>query len=188
MQRLFLSMTDPEELTNSCYASEYGREICSDAEFWEEKFRREGLLLLEEGSDIDSWLEIYRKSQDVARKTNKKMDRSRVSIGLAEVEDPDVLSPLSKSAFLVPFWKNRNKHRYRLDFTPSYTNGLHSYTLVELTQKIETFMGRTVARTNHLEPILKGTVKTKDLWVIVYQNIYTRKPFIEVDGYIFPLP
>ncbi|SHO33304.1 Hypothetical protein BQ3484_236 [Cedratvirus A11] len=158
MQRLFLSMTDPEELTNSCYASEYGREICSDAEFWEEKFTREGLLLLEEGSDIDSWLEIYRKSQDVAQKTNEKMDRSRVSIGLAEVEDPDVLSPLSKSAFLVPFWKNRNGHRYRLDFTPSYTAGIHLYSLVDLPQQEQTFMGRTVLRTRYLEPILKGTV------------------------------
>lgn len=188
MQRLFLSLTNPDELASSCYSSEYGREICSGREFWEEKFNREGLPLLEEGNDPQTWLEIYRKSQKVARKTEKRMQSPRVSIFLVDVTDPDMLLPLSRSAFILPFWKNRHGHGYRLDFNPSYTDGVYSYVLVELPRQKADYAGRLIIKSERLEPILKGTVGAMDLWNIIYQEIYNEKPLLDrLNDYILSL-
>jgi hypothetical protein len=56
---LFLPLPD---LLSQCSSSQENRTICASRYFWAEKFRREGLSLLEDGQSVQEWVAIYTNS------------------------------------------------------------------------------------------------------------------------------
>lgn len=57
-----LEQVPVEDLPAFCASSKKYRGLCSDRQLWYSIFEREGLVLLEEGTDLVSWLVIYRAS------------------------------------------------------------------------------------------------------------------------------
>ena len=51
-----------DELGSFCKTNKQYRNLCSDRQLWQRIFQRQGLVLLEEGSDLPSWVAIYRNS------------------------------------------------------------------------------------------------------------------------------
>lgn len=57
----FLIDLPVDDLINACSSNKENRELCSSS-FWKDKFVREGIPLLEEGTNFPSWLAIYTES------------------------------------------------------------------------------------------------------------------------------
>lgn len=51
-----------EDLPAFCASNKQYRALCSDSYFWHRVFEREGLVILEEGIDLPSWMAIYQNS------------------------------------------------------------------------------------------------------------------------------
>ncbi|SOB74250.1 hypothetical protein BQ9231_00367 [Cedratvirus lausannensis] len=70
-EEILFSFSQVTDLARVCSSSQQNKQICSDSSFWEEKFRRENLPLLEEGSNFVEWSDIYRKSLRAAKRTRE---------------------------------------------------------------------------------------------------------------------
>ena len=97
-EEILFSIKEPRDLYQACSVSRGNRKICSDASFWREKFRREGLPLLEEESasfNLQQWLESYEKSLQSAQLAHEELaDPREDGISLADVYDLSLLPGL----------------------------------------------------------------------------------------------
>nr|WIL02781.1 DNA-directed RNA polymerase subunit [Cedratvirus borely] len=59
---LVLEKVPIRDLSSFCNSNKQYQRLCSDKYLWRGIFEREGLTLLEEGTDLPSWMSIYRAS------------------------------------------------------------------------------------------------------------------------------
>ncbi|SPN79310.1 F-box domain-containing protein [Cedratvirus Zaza IHUMI] len=173
-EEVLFSLKEPEDLARACSVSRGNRQICSDRLFWREKFRRENLPLLEEGTDAASWLRIYRKSQRIAQDIDGRLNSaSMIDISLGEIKDPDLLLPLSEADRVVPYWQSIQRVsfvNFRLQFRPSEIRGKYNYALLNNFAFGES--GNLTAIATSIRHSLTGSVDAEDLWFILYNIAY----------------
>ena len=80
-----LLQVDPPTLVSLCGTSLEYRSLCSDSRFWRARFEEEGLPLLEQGWDANSWIRIYQKSLRVAQLVEDYLEENSESISLEQV-------------------------------------------------------------------------------------------------------
>lgn len=184
-EEVLFSLTEPDDLYRACSTSQQNRQICSNASFWREKFRRENLPLLREGINTSDWVQVYRKSIKVARKVDKKFaSGQRVRINFGSHKNIDFLQPLGYMDMFTKYWRimrtnNLEKrgnvtivHAYDVDFFPGPKTSKF-----ELIDNYKTRTGRekiTGVRLSYADPevIHTGSVPSEDLWFVLFQMIY----------------
>lgn len=92
----FLLATRPRDVLAFCSTNRTLYELCSSPYLWREKFRREGIPLLEVGKDFHQWLKIYTRSLRAMEKTDEMFyplspDKVIFSYRLTGEDDPYVL-------------------------------------------------------------------------------------------------
>nr|WIL04828.1 hypothetical protein Cduv_348 [Cedratvirus duvanny] len=112
---LFLSLPD---LLSQCSLNQSNRQICSSRGFWVEKFRQEGLSLLESGQSVQEWVAIYTNSllaRDVTDLYVEKLQEKSCSFPLSAVQDINLLligdisrEELSPYYFSNRLWKTKD--------------------------------------------------------------------------------
>ncbi|SPN79323.1 F-box domain-containing protein [Cedratvirus Zaza IHUMI] len=186
-EEILLSLKEPGDLLRACSSSQQNRQICSNDAFWREKFRRENLPLLRQGINAADWVQIYRKSLEVARKVDERFASGKmVRINLASYKNIDFLKPLGHMDLFTRYWKimrtsNVEKrgnitilHAYNIDLFPGPKTSkfelIDNYS--ERTGR-ENFMTRGV-RLDYTNPqvIYTGSVPTEDLWFALFQMTY----------------
>ncbi|QIN54442.1 hypothetical protein [Cedratvirus kamchatka] len=107
---LFLSLPD---LLSQCSLNQSNRQICSSRGFWAEKFRQEGLSLLENGQSVQEWVAIYTNSLLARDVVDLYLGRSW-SFQLSAVQDINLLlvggisrEELSPYYFSNRLWKTK---------------------------------------------------------------------------------
>nr|WIL04202.1 hypothetical protein Clen_272 [Cedratvirus lena] len=101
------------DLLSQCSSSQENRHICSSRGFWAEKFRREGLSLLESGQSVQEWVAIYTNSLLARDVADLYLGRSW-SFQLSAVQDINLLlvggisrEELSPYYFSNRLWKTK---------------------------------------------------------------------------------
>ncbi|SPN79473.1 F-box domain-containing protein [Brazilian cedratvirus IHUMI] len=102
-EKIFLYLRQPEDLFRVCSTSSCQRRICSGSAFWKEKFVCQGLPMLEEGSSVTRWLQLYTK----ARRSAQLADEELVSletkgVNLEDLPDLSYLPGLEET--LQPYY------------------------------------------------------------------------------------
>ncbi|SPN79326.1 F-box domain-containing protein [Cedratvirus Zaza IHUMI] len=188
MQENLFSIKEADDLYHACSSSQQNKQICSDSSFWEEKFRRENLPLLEEGTNLSQWIQIYQRSLQAARRAEDKINSGeRIRFSLLNVSEPGALSSLPNGEELVSYWKRLIKQdlqpdirggsitteSYFLIFSPQPSRREYEYKLFfsVATRRIggyainqgPAWKGETV----------HGNISTEDLWFLLYQLLYS---------------
>lgn len=103
-EQVLLSVREASDLQQVCSVSSSQRRICSGPSFWREKFAREGLTMLEEGTSLREWLAIYQKSLQAAEGTEQYL-RNMESRGVNLSDLPDLSFLPGLEGFLQPYFE-----------------------------------------------------------------------------------
>nr|WIL04275.1 hypothetical protein Clen_345 [Cedratvirus lena] len=92
------------DLENLCATSQSGAAFCSDVRFWQERFKREGLLLPRDLTSVSSWIVEYKLSKiaQIREKHYMKnlLEKYVVALDLTRVNDVSILPDfLNKEEF-----------------------------------------------------------------------------------------
>lgn len=172
-EKILFSLTKPKDLYQACSSSRQNRAICSASVFWREKFRRENLPLLEEGNDVASWLNIYRRSIRAAQIANEQVSRGKtVEVDLSKVSDINVLLLPETERAMKYYWAESrgDRARYFLLLEPVYKTSVYEYWVNRKTDS---------AWTNLIMPVSRNKVvlAEKDVWYIIYELAFLGYPF-----------
>ncbi|SHO33311.1 F-box domain [Cedratvirus A11] len=183
-EEVLFSLKEPEDLSRVCSSSRGSRQICSDRSFWREKFRRENLPLLEEGSSFSQWVQIYRKSLRAARKTDERLTSGDpIKISLVSLDNTDILKPLGQEKQIKHYWLTANNaganvgddvrvvHGFNIELYPGPV--ITNYELNDTYTSSRAGFGRGLLATlyppgTRTIKYLTGTVNTEDLWFMLY--------------------
>jgi hypothetical protein len=80
-----LLQADPPTLISLCGTSPQHRSLCSDSLFWRRRFEQEGLPLLEQGHDANSWIRIYQKSHRIAQIAEGYLEEDPQNISFQQI-------------------------------------------------------------------------------------------------------
>jgi hypothetical protein len=157
-EEILLSLSTVKDLSKACFV------FRPSFSFWKEKFRREGLPLLKEGTNVSSWLRIYKKSKEVAREVDRELNSACViDLRLSELKDPNPLLCLDEAKKIIYYWKSMQHVSFadfRLQFIPSSEREKYDYFL----------LSRFSRGTD--EASIMGIVNKCDLWFILYNTYY----------------
>nr|WIL03295.1 DNA-directed RNA polymerase subunit [Cedratvirus borely] len=185
-EQILLSLREPKDIYQACTTSREHLSICSDQGFWRERFRREGLYILEMGRDFTDWLRIYEKAiraSEVADRILQKQEK--VVVDMVLVTKPRVLQLFRSDTTMLDFylqWRKADSKRKPKDFeAPVYyieflldKPGFYRYHLIQGTSQ-------TLPSGLVIIPIKfksgAGFLRERDLQVLLYRLAYFDYPF-----------
>ena len=190
-EEILFSLREPRDLYQACSVSRGNRQLCSDASFWREKFRREDLPLLEEGSNPAQWISIYDRSIQAAHTADRMISSNQeIQIALSQVTDGNLVE--IPGAGIKGLWEVMQKggvERYMgwVAVMQTEITVVHDYYLIlyprgdkYMYEKIDNQEERTeygTIRQILSVPGIKIALNKEDVWFLVYRLAYFGYPF-----------
>ncbi|SPN79318.1 F-box domain-containing protein [Cedratvirus Zaza IHUMI] len=191
-EEILFSFSQVTDLARVCSSSRQSRQICSSASFWRAKFRREGLPLLEEGSNFSQWLGIYDRSLKAVQVANAKISSGQeIEIALSRVANVDLVKVLNSD--IEDLWEVTQKggvERYIgwvAVVMQTEITVIHDYYIVLYPQGNKYMYGKidkqeeiteygTIRQTLAI-PNIKIALSKDDTWFMIYRLVYHGYPF-----------
>jgi hypothetical protein len=202
---LLLEKVPIKDLPSFCNTNKQYQNLCSDKYFWLRTFEREGLTLLEEGTDLPSWMSIYRASflsrekADYILSLYEKKRRPRLDLfkpiplhkirhaELLGKEDPQLSALISINLYAKQISDARELEEFSytqtiplVQFTYIEGYSLREKTYLHVSKTEETFLLSVEDKENDAK--LERTIskdRTRDiLYRLAYYGLLKLNPFI----------